>query len=65
MQVVQITDLCGAPPYTAKVCDYTYTFCFAPTSGITEVPFNLDVPEELQGTYRVIVETTEIGRAHV
>jgi hypothetical protein len=59
MQVVQITDLCGTPPYVAKVCDYTYTYCFAPTSGITDVPFDLEVPKELQDTYRIIVETTD------
>jgi len=59
MQKVQIIDLCGTPPYTAKVCDYTYTYCFPSTSGITDVPFDLEIPEELQNTYRIIVETTD------
>jgi hypothetical protein len=59
MQKVQITDLCGTPPYTAKLCDYTYSYCYPEISGITDVPFYIDVPEELQDTFRLVVQTTD------
>jgi hypothetical protein len=59
MQKVEITDLCGTPPYVAKVCDYTYNYCYPEISGITDVPFYIDIPEELQGSFRVIIQLTD------
>lgn len=59
MQKIQITDLCGTPPYTVRICDYTYTKCYFISSGVTGTPYFTDVPEKLQGTNKVIVETTD------
>jgi len=59
MQKVQITDLCGTPPYVAKICDYTYSYCYPEISGITDVPFYIDIPEELQDSFRVIIQLTD------
>jgi hypothetical protein len=59
MQQVQIIELCGTPPFSAKICDYTFTHCFDSVTGITDVPFYINVPDELQGTYKLIVEVTD------
>jgi hypothetical protein len=61
MQKIEITELCGAPPYTVKICDYTYNECYFISSAVTESPFFAEIPEKLQGTYKVIVELTDIS----
>jgi hypothetical protein len=61
MQRVELTDLCGIPPYTVKICDYTYSVCYFISSGVTDVPFFIDVPEKLQDTYQIIVEVTDVS----
>lgn len=61
MQKVELLDLCGNPPFTVKICDYTYSVCYLVASGVTDVPFFVDVPEKLQDTYEIIVEITDVS----
>lgn len=61
MQRVEIIDLCGEPPFEVRICDYSITTCYLVASGETSVPIIVDVPENLQNTFRVIVEVTDIS----
>jgi hypothetical protein len=56
MQQIEITDLCGEPPFSFRVCDYTITTCYLVASAETSVPIFIDIPEPLQNTFRIIVE---------
>jgi hypothetical protein len=61
MQVIEIIDLCGIPPYTIEICDYTFTYCNVVSTGVTEVPVFVTIPDELQNTFQVIVKVTDVS----
>jgi hypothetical protein len=63
MQVVEIENIVGTPPFVVYICDTTYTYCYnvGTISGSVPPVVYYDIPTELTGSNSVVVKIIDVN----